>query len=235
MFCHQGIGFIYPVATTYSIIRCNYYCYDDWKLWLLTPEEKMAYGIWKDNTKKQVLPTALAWTFAKETTHHVDFNSLFFGLCPILEREMREKCCIYTELRYDSNPHFIAAKLGVCPMHDLIRGRFYFKSESFPAICIRYSMVSALLKSESKYRVAKMIWTTVSDSASAFRRVGVRVCMWLVMLAPGSPAQAKLPVRSWHHLPPSHAYTEDNRALLWGSCDLSVQLVCPYFCHPIRI
>lgn len=81
-------------------------------------------------------------------------------------------------------------------MHDLIRRRFYFKSESFPAICIRYSIVSALLKSESKYRVAKMIWTTVSDSASAFRRVSVRVCMWLVMLAPGSSAQAKLPVRS---------------------------------------
>lgn len=75
----------------------------------------------------------------------------------------------------------------------------------------------------------------MTDSASAFRRVSVRVCMWLVMLAPGSSAQAKLPVRSWHHLPPSQAYTEDNRALLWGSCDLSVQLVCPYFCHPVRI
>lgn len=79
-----------------------------------------------------------------------------------------------------------------------------------------------------------MIWT-VSDSASAFRRVYVRVCVRLVLLAPGSPAQAKLPVRSWHHLPPSQPYTEDNRALLWGSCDLSVQLVCPYFCHPVRI
>lgn len=61
------------------------------------------------------------------------------------------------------------------------------------------------------------------------------MCVRLVLLAPGSPAQAKLPVRSWHHLPPSQPYTEDNRALLWGSCDLSVQLVCPYFCHPVRI
>lgn len=38
--------FIYPMATTYSIIRCNYYCYYVWKLLLLTPEEKrcVAFG-----------------------------------------------------------------------------------------------------------------------------------------------------------------------------------------------
>lgn len=211
-----------------------------WLLWLKTvtvdPRGKKRYTAFGRTIGKNKFSQHLWREHLWKKPHNMLISIvLFFGLCPILEREMREKCCIYTELCSESNPHFIAAKLGVRPMHDLIRRRFYFQSESFPAICIRYSIVSALLKSGSKYRVAKMIWTTVSDSASAFRRVSVRVCMWLVMLAPGSPAQAKLPVRSWHHLPPSHAYTEDNRAQLWGSCDLSVQLVCPYFCHPVRI
>lgn len=229
MFCHQGtvlfiqrqqrIALFDAITIAITIENC-----DRW------PQRKKRYTAFGRTIRRNKFSQQL-WTLVKETTHHVDFNSLFFWLVS----HTWEKCCIYTELRSESIPHFIAAKLGVRPMHDLIRRRFYFKSESFPAICIRYSIVSALLKSESKYRVAKMIWTTVSDSASAFRRVSVRVCMWLVMLAPGSSAQAKLPVRSWHHLPPSHAYTEDNRALLWGSCDLSVQLVCPYFCHPVRI
>lgn len=43
------------------------------------------------------------------------------------------------------------------------------------------------------------------------------------VLAPGRPALTKLPVRGWHHLPPSQLYTEDNWALLWGFWGMSVQ------------
>lgn len=42
-----------------------------------------------------------------------------------------------------------------------------------------------------------------------------------VCLAWSGLVHTKLPVRGWHHLPPSQPYIEDNWALLQGSCDLS--------------
>ncbi len=91
---------------------------------------------------------------------------------------------------------------------------------------------NVLLKSTSKYRTAEGVWARFETvHVQECSRVWVCVC-WVsvcVLLAPGSPTQTKLPVRGWHHLPPSQPYTEDNWALLWGSCDLSAQLASPYF------
>lgn len=136
----------------------------------------------------------------------------------------------------ESNLHIIIDLLGCSHrlMYGLIWRRFYFKSGSlFPNICIRCSSVTSFWRASPN--IGSLRWFGQSQTVQVLLGECVCVCVRLVLLAPGSPAQAKLPVRSWHHLPPSQPYTEDNRALLWGSCDLSVQLVCPYFCHPVRI
>lgn len=56
-------------------------------------------------------------------------------------------------------------------------------------------LLNVLFRSTSKYRVAKGIWTKVWESACACVCVCVQLVSVFVLIAPGSPAQTKLPVR----------------------------------------
>lgn len=74
---------------------------------------------------------------------------------------------------------------------------------------------------KEKLQDACQIWDWVCEWNPLHDRVHMCVRIACVCVFWSGLVHSKLPVRGWHHQPPSQPYIEDNWALLLGSCGVS--------------